>query len=100
MNLCGRTMHGSGSCNTILESLTFAVWGKIVPSLPDLDCRVTQGMFEVFVVWRFVSSLRQILIFKKRKTMNTFAKQCLWAFLINIITLLKQLQKCLKWSLI
>lgn len=63
--LCGRTTHSSGSCKAVLESLTFAGGDGeegIVPSLLDSDCRVTQGMFEVFVAGGFVSSLCQILV--------------------------------------
>lgn len=78
MKLCGRTTHSSGSCNAVLESLTFAGGvGGIVPSLPDSDCGVTQGMFDVFVVWGFVSSLCQILIKKtpkKPKSNECFCK--------------------------
>lgn len=74
-------MHGSGSCHASPESLTFAFWGEIVPSLPDLNYRVTQGMFQAFMAWgvHFIS-VSDCYLKKKKKTMNAFAKQCLWGY--------------------
>lgn len=50
-------MPSSGSCNVVLESLTFSFQGKIKPSLHDLDSRVTQGMSEVGFLPDCVSEL-------------------------------------------
>lgn len=50
-------MPSSGNCSVILESLTFSFWGKIKPSLHDLDSRVTQGMSEVGFLPNCVSEL-------------------------------------------
>lgn len=72
-------MPSSGNCSVILESLTFSFWGKIKPSLHDLDSRVTQGMSEVGFLPNCVSEL-DLGEKKKKKTMNACTKQCLWDF--------------------
>lgn len=65
-------MRGSGSCHGTPESLTFAFLGKIVPSLPDLNCRVTQGKH----LWHggYISSLCQFFILKKEENNQCFCK--------------------------
>lgn len=101
MSLCGRTMHGSGSCHASPESLTFAFWGEIVPSLPDLNYRVTQGMFQAFMAWgvHFIS-VSDCYLKKRRKQWMLSQSNAFGVILIIVIALLKQFQKCLKWSLI